>query len=101
MSEFLGVDIKTLDDGIFQFNQTVLIHKVLEATRIEHCNGLPTTTKVEEHLGTDVNGSKAKIDWTNSYASIIELILYLSSNTRPDISFNAHQCAWFTHNTKE
>ena len=27
-------------------------------------------------------------------------MLYLASNTRPDISFAIHQCAQFTHNTK-
>ena len=28
------------------------------------------------------------------------MMLYLASSTRPDISFDIHQCAWFTHNTK-
>ena len=31
-SEFLVIDIKTLDNGGFQFFQAVLIRKVLEAT---------------------------------------------------------------------
>ena len=87
MSEFLGIDIKTLDDGGFMFCQTGLIRKVLEATGMEHCNGLPTPTKVEAPLGTNVNGSEAKIDRANSYASVIGMMLYLASNTRPDISF--------------
>ena len=52
MSEFLGIDIKTLNDGGFHFFQTGLIRKVLEATGMEHCNGLPTPTKVEAPLGT-------------------------------------------------
>ena len=59
VSEFLGIYIKTLDDGGFQFCQTVLIRKVLEATGMKHCNGLPTPTKVEAPLVTDVNGSEA------------------------------------------
>ena len=65
MSEFLGIDIKTLDNGGFQFCQTGLIRKVLEATGMDHSNGLPTPTKVEAPLGTDVNGSEAKRDWPN------------------------------------
>ena len=28
------------------------------------------------------------------------MILYLASNTRPDIPISVHQCARFTHNTK-
>ena len=42
---------------------------------MEHCNVLPTPIKVEEPLGTDVNGSEAKRDWPNSYASIIGVML--------------------------
>ena len=67
---------------------------------MEHSNGLPTPTKVEALLGTDTNGSEAKRDWTNSNASIIGKIFYLASNTRPYISFDVHQCARFTNNTK-
>ena len=85
MSEFLGIDIKTLDNGGFQFCQTLLIRKVLEATSMEHSNVLPTPTKVEAPLGTDINGYEAKRYWPNSYASIIGIMLYLESNTRPDI----------------
>ena len=90
MSEFLGIDIKTLDNGGFQFCQTGLIRKVLEATGMEHSNGLPTPIKVEAPLGTDINGFEAKRDWPNSYASVIGMMVYLESNTRPDISFAVH-----------
>ena len=100
MPEFLGIDIKTLDDGEFQFCQTGSNHKVLEATGMEHCNGLPTPTKVDAPPGTDANGSEANRYWPNSYASVIGMMLYLAPNTRPDISFAVHQCVWFTHNTK-
>ena len=100
MSEFLVIYIKTLDYGGFQFCQTGLIRKVLEATGMEHCNWLPTPTKVQAPLGTDANGYEAKKDWPNSYAYVIGMILYLASNKRPDISFAVHQCARFTNNTK-
>ena len=76
--ELLDIDIKTLDNGGFQFCETGLIRKVMEATGIEDCNGLPTTTKVEAPLGTEVNGSEAKKDWPNSYDSVIGMMLYLA-----------------------
>ena len=100
MSKLLGIDIKTLNDGGFQFYQTGLIRKVLDNTGMEHCNILPTSTKVESPPVTDVDGSEAKRDCTNSYDSVIGMILYLASNTRPDISFVVHQCSQFMHNTK-
>ena len=74
--------------------------KVLEATGMKDCNGLPTPTKVEAPLRTDVNGSEANRDWPNSYAYVIGMMLYLASNTRPDISFDVHQYDRFTHNIK-
>ena len=74
MSELLGIDIKPQDDGGFQFCQTGSIRKVLEATGMEHCNWLPTPTNVEAPLGTDANGSEAKIDFPNSYASVIGMM---------------------------
>ena len=100
LSEFLGIDIKTLDDGGFQCYQTGLIRKVLEATGMEHCNGLTTPTKVEAPLLTDANDSDARRYWPNSYAAVIAMMLYLESNTRTDIFFAVHQCSWFTHNIK-
>ena len=62
------IDINTLDDCRFKFCQTGFMRKILEATGMEYCNGLPTLTKIEAPLGTDVNGSEAKKDWPNSYA---------------------------------
>ena len=100
MSEFLGIYIKTLDDGGFNFYQNGLIQKVLESTGMEHYNELPTPTKVEVPLVIDANGYEANIYWPNSYASVIGIMLYLESDTRPDISFDIHQCAQFIHNTK-
>ena len=56
-------------------------------------NGLPTPTKVEAPLGTNINGSEDKRDWPNSNASVIGMMLYLLSNTKPDISFDVNQYA--------
>ena len=100
MSEFLGIDINILNDGVFRFYQIELIRMVMKSTGLEHCNRLLTPTKVEAPLGIDDNYSEAKRYCTNSYASVIDMILYLESNTRPDISSAIHQCDWFTHKTK-
>ena len=67
---------------------------------MDHCNWLPTPTKVDVSLGEYDNGPKAKKCWTNSYIYIIGMMVYLESNTRPDIYFAVHRCDRFTHNTK-
>ena len=90
----MGIGIKTLGDGGFQFCKNGLICKVLEATGMKHYNGLPTPVKVEVPLGIDANGSEDKRDWPNSCDSVIGMMLYMASNTRSDISFAVHQCSW-------
>ena len=80
--------------------QTGLIHKVLEDTWMYHCNGFPTHTMVRKNIGKDDNSPKSKRYCTNSYASIIGMMLYFESNKRPYIYFNFHQCEWFTQNIK-
>ena len=74
MSEFLLIDINTLNDGGFQFYHTGFIRKVLEATGTDHCNWLSAPTKFEAHLGTDYNVSEATRYWKNS---AIGVMLYL------------------------
>ena len=77
MSDLLDIDIKTLYDGGFQFDQTGLIRKVLKTKRMKHCNGLPTTTKVDTPLLIEDNGYGDNRAWTNSYASIIEVLFFI------------------------
>ena len=50
-------------------------------------------------LGTNSEGESMEREWI--YPSIIGMLLYLSSNSRPDIQFAVHQCARFSHNPKE
>ena len=57
---------------------------------MENFNRLPTPTKVESPRGTDDNGPGAKRDWTNSYDSVIGMMLYLAYKVRPNISFDVH-----------
>ena len=40
-------------------------------------------------------------DWQNSYDSIIWMMLYLESNSRPAIYLAVHMCEQFTHNIKK
>ena len=78
------------------FEQQLLV-LVLDVPSIHESNMERTA---ESPLGTYDNVYESKRDWHNSYASVIGMMLYLESKTRPDIYFSIHQCERFTHNTK-
>ena len=93
---FLGIDIKRHDDGSIELIQTGLIDRFLDAVEL---TGGTINTRLEpahkEPLGKDENGPPRRENW--SYPSAIGMLLYLSSNSRPDISFAVSQCARFNH----
>jgi hypothetical protein len=92
---FLGVSI--LPDPVtkmLKLTQRGLILKVLSATGMSDCNtkGSPA---LSAPLGTDADGPRRNETW--HYASVIGMLMYLSSNAHPEIQFAVHQCARFTH----
>jgi hypothetical protein len=75
---FLGVELKTHDDGTVEFLQKSLIEKILK-----HCNMTTCNTKSmpanQTPLGTNANGPP--FDRSFDYASIVGMLMYLSSNS--------------------
>ena len=95
---FLGVDIKKNAKGGFTMTQEGLIKKVISYCGMKDCNRKKTPAGPMP-LGSDENGAKFDEKW--NYASAVGMLLYLSSNSRPDIQFAVHQCARFTHNPRK
>ena len=101
---FLGVDIvpmskvtfESSDEGYYM-SQTGLIDKVLKAVGMTDSRQKRTPAS-STPLGTDAKGHGFQGDW--DYARVVGMLLYLASNSRPDIQFAVHQCARFTHNPK-
>jgi hypothetical protein len=97
--EFLGINIER-NGNKWKMTQTGLINNVLKATNMTNCNAKDSPTESDgQPLGSHKNSRPAKEDW--SYSSVVGMLLYLASNSRPDISFAVHQCARFTHNPRE
>ena len=97
-SEFLGIKFTENSNGTITMTQKGLIDKIIKATGLEHCN-LNWTLTTQVTLGIDPTGEPMKEDW--SYPSIVGMLLYLSTNTRPDITFAVSQVARFGHNPKK
>ena len=61
------------------------------------CNGVSTPTGPTP-VGSDVDGLPFSETW--KYRTVIGMLMFLSANTRPDISFAVHQAARFSHSPK-
>jgi len=98
-SEFLGIKFtENKDAGTITLTQKGLIKKIISATNMENCNPnwTPAATTA---LGMDPDGELMTEEW--SYPSIVGMLLYLSTNTRPDIAFAVSQVARFSYSPKQ
>jgi hypothetical protein len=97
--KYLGIKL-TRDDtaGTFTLTQTGLIEKIAGVTGLTQssANKLPAP---QVALGSDPDGEPIKEKW--NYASVVGMLLYLSTNTRPDIAYAVSQVARFTSNPKQ
>ena len=96
--EFLGIKYTDLSDGSIAMTQRGLIDKIIAATDMENYNPKHTPA-LKAALGSDSDGEPMSESW--SYPSIIGMILYLASNTRPDIAFAVSQVARYSHHPKQ
>ena len=98
---FLGIDISNSKHvpGKIELLQVGLIDRILQVLNLDKENASvrhePASTTP---LGKDEQGAPRKEQW--SYSSVIGMLLYLASNSRPDIAFAVNQAAKFTHNPK-
>ena len=97
-SEYLGIKYSKINENEVKMTQEGLIKKIMEAAGMQDCNSNRTPT-TKEALGSDENGQPMEDEW--NYRSIIGMLLYLSTNTRPDISFAVSQVARFSHAPKK
>lgn len=97
-AEFLGIKYRTDEDGNIHLSQEGLIKKILETTGLTHCKPNRTPGK-KEPLGLDPDGPPMTESW--SYPSVVGMLLYLSTNCRPDICYYVSSVARFTHDPKQ
>ena len=96
-SKFLGINFDRKGNTV-HMTQTGLIERIAEATGLTNSNPNHTPTH-QEALGKDLEGPPMNENW--SYRSVVGMLLYLSTNTRPDIAFAVSQVARFSNNPKQ
>ena len=98
---FLGIESDRPEGTTsIELTQKGLITKIINYTGM---NSASTTSRdtpaVSEPLGSDKDGEPFDEEW--SYPAAVGMLLYCSSNTRPDIQFAVHQVARFSHCPKK
>ena len=97
VGDFLGIRIEKTGIKQFTLSQTGLINKVLKTTKMESCNSCVTPCSLTA-LGKDENSDPIDELW--DYAVVVGMLMYLATNSRPDIAYSVNQCARFTHSPK-
>jgi hypothetical protein len=97
--QFLGIKLeRNQHEGTIELTPKGLIHKIISVTGLESCK--PNATPASQlALSRDDDGEPMDEMW--GYSSVIGMLLYLSTNTRPDISFAVSQAARFSANPKQ
>ena len=92
---FLGININKTESGI-ELSKSGLIDRILQVLGLDtDLTTIRTEPASTTPLGKETTGAPRKETW--SYSSVIGMMLYLASNSRPDIAFAVHQCARFNH----
>jgi hypothetical protein len=98
-TDFLGIKfVKDEVTNTVTLTQKGLIQKIIKATGLQDCN-TNHTPALQACLGIDPDGEPMDEFW--NYRSIVGMLLYLSTNTRPDITFAVSQVARFNHSPKK
>lgn len=97
VKRFLGVDVKRHSDGHFSINQSQYIDNLAKELRLDECNPSkypldPGYYKLEDSKLLETN---------EKFRRIIGKLLYVSTNTRPDISASVCILAQRTVNPRE
>jgi hypothetical protein len=95
LASYLGIKVEKKENK-YKLSQPVLTRKILQTTGL--ADAKPNERPASDTLGSHKDCEKHNETW--DYALVIGMLMYLSTNSRPDIAFAVHQCARFTHDPR-
>ena len=98
ISNYLGVQVISNNDGTFELKQPFLIDRILKLVEVTGDFNERISPAIKPQLHKDQDGPKRKCSW--NYRQAIGMLNYLQNSTRPDISFAVHQAARFCQDPK-
>jgi len=90
---FLGIKMNYLDDGSIELRQDGLADRIINALGLDELSNPSWTPTDATPLGADKDGDPFSEEF--NYRSVVGMMLYLSGNSYPEISFAVSQCARF------
>jgi hypothetical protein len=95
LEDFLGVNIKKLDDGSYELTQPRLIDSILE--EVFGSDPLPSPKAIPMASSKVLSRHHGSPDYEGRYEMrrIVGKLNFLASSTRPDIAYATHQIARF------
>ncbi len=92
-TNYVGVIIKKLKDGFYEFTQRALIDSIINDTGLEDAKVKPVPTKLSLQLHTFKD--EPTFDLNFNYRSAVGKLNYLA-HTRPNIMYAMHQIARYS-----
>ena len=96
----MGVNIRQLKDGSYEFTQRALIDSIIQDVGLDNAKGVkPVPAKVSLHLHAAKDEKPFDLDF--NYRSAVGKLNYLAQTTRPDIMYTTHQIAKYASDPRE
>jgi hypothetical protein len=97
--DYVGVNIKKLKDGSYEFAQQELIDSIIDDVGLKGAKVKPAPAKVSLQLHEFKD--KPAFDLNLKYMSAIGKLNYLAQTTRPDIIYAMHQITKYSSDPRE
>ena len=98
-ADYVGVNIKRLKDGSYEFTQRALIDAIIANANLTDAKVKPVPAKVSLQLHAFKDAPPFALDF--NYQSIVGKLNYLAQTTRSDIMYAVHQVAKYSSDPRE
>ncbi len=98
-ADYVGVNIKKLKDGPYEFTQRALIDSIINDVELKDAKVKPVPAKVSLQL--HVFKDKPAFNLNFNSRSAVGKLNYLAQTTRPDIMYATHQIAKYSSDPRQ
>jgi hypothetical protein len=98
-AHYVGVNIKKLRDGSYEFTQCALIDSIIDGVGLKDAKVKPVPAKVSLQLHAFKHEPPFNLDF--NYRSAVGKLNCLAQTTRPDIMYATHQIAKYSSDPRQ